>query len=138
MSNGIDFVIRGKNLAGQAFDSIVSGFDSLGRASQGYAKSFATITRGLTSGLNDLTIGFAKSFSSMTRGLSASIATLSDGMTKSISNLAKGLASSFSSLAVGFGKYKTETAKAAAVTAKAEHAMRDTEKQVGRTAGAVK
>jgi hypothetical protein len=138
VSNGIDFVIRGKNLAGQAFDSIVSGFDSLGRASQGYAKSFATITRGLTSGLNDLTIGFAKSFSSMTRGLSASIASLSDGMTKSISNLAKGLASSFSSLAVGFGKYKTETAKAAAVTAKAEHAMRNTEKQVGRTAGAVK
>lgn len=67
-TNGIDFVIGGKNLAGAAFDGVLKSLGAISGASQSLGKTFATASVGLSKAIGALAQSAAKSLSTLATG----------------------------------------------------------------------
>jgi len=68
MSNGIDFVIGGKNLAGAAFDGVLKSLTAISGASESLGKTFATASGGLAKAIGSLAQSAAKSVAIIATG----------------------------------------------------------------------
>ena len=135
-TNGIDFVISGKNLAGSAFDGLLKSLQTTSTASIGFGKSFAIVSKGLSESLANTTNAVGSLASSVTQGLAKSIGTLSQSVAKSIATIVSGSADAYAKVSVASARASKieSTIKPALKTV--EKSLQQVEEKTNRTARA--
>lgn len=113
-TNGIDFVIGGKNLAGAAFDGVLKSLGAISGASE----------------------SLGKTFSSASSGLSKAIATLSQSAAKSFATVATGAADAYAKVMIASAKTAKIESTIKPQLESLQQSLKGVENQSGRTAKA--